>query len=435
MSNSVNTAIFEAIFAKPTIEEMLELTPKDFEKFVAYVFQKAGYSVKDVTFKFLRGVDLEIFRTQSPKKRLGGIEVKRYGQENLVNGQTVQKLLGAPAVKGGVDGYLITTSNFTKPGLEMAKTSNRLHLLNGEQFVRFINYVRGSAYEKAAILSSFISPDCFSNTGDIKDLKSTNAKILAVANNKGGVGKTTTADYIAWALTLKGKRVLLVDMDSQGNLSERYLNVPAALIPSPNIAEYFSNQCSLSQAVRIVSQDGSLGLIASHANLGRLDTGGFGQPEIERQFVLDFYSMFSGLTSLISNSFDWIIIDTPPAISLFTRIALATANYILAPVRLRPSSFSGTANMLAAKKALGALTNNEPRLIGGVVTHWNDDAASRTNLLTFENYFKASGSKLLATKIPFDVTIEKTQTKGMGSASSAYINLVEEILQDVSNHG
>ena len=434
MTGPSENAIFAAIFANPSIEEMLNLSPGNFEKFVAYVFQKSGYITSHVALRFLRGVDIEIFHPLTPRMKLGGIEVKRFKTDHLVDLPTIQKLMGAPAVRGNTPAYLVTTSNFNSPAINMAKTNNKVRLINGTQFIRYINYINGSISGMAANQGIFLSPDTFSHKLDIKNKKPTNTKVLVVGNNKGGVGKSTTSEYLAHAIAEQDKRVLLIDLDPQANLSERILAMSTNIMKLPHLEDYFYKTFTLDQLVRQVDPNGKIYLIPSTSELSKLDSGGVGQPQHEVEFVLDFYETFFGSSGIYCNFFDWVIFDTPPATSMFTRLALATANYIIVPIRLRPSSLAGTGNVLAASKTMGALVGNTPRLIGGLVTHWNDDAASNDNVEPFNLYFRTNGSRLLTTRIPFDVTIEKAANKLASKAFAAYKKVIEEMDDYVKGH-
>ena len=432
MTYPSSTSQFEALLRNPSASEMLQLDPRTFERFVAFVLHKAGYLTADVALKFIRGVDLEIFHPATTHKKLGGIEIKRYTPGNLITSATIQQLIGAPAVRGNIPAYLITTSDFNGPAVKMANTNKKVRLINGEQWVRYIEYIKGSVPENPAERGNYISPDAFSHAFDIKSKKPINAKVLAIGNNKGGVGKSTTAEYLAHALALSGKRILLIDFDPQANLSDRLLALSANVIGFPHIEDYFRKTFKLDQLVRQCDPNGKIFLIPASPALGKFDTGGTGQPETEITFVLDFFESFFGAKGPYSQFFDWIIFDTPPAISLFTRLALAAANYIIAPIRLRPSSLRGTGNMLEAAKTMGTLTGHTPEIIGGLVTHWHDDAASNANLDLYGTYFITSQSRLLTTKIPFDVTIEKTASKLANRALTAYSELVEEIENHVN---
>jgi chromosome partitioning protein len=421
---------FEAIYAKPSVSKMTDLSPKSFERFVAFVLTKAGYQTKDVAIKILKGVDIEISVAGPNPRRIGGVEVKRYQSNGPIDAKVVQKLMGAPILRGNNKGFLVTTSTFTKPALTLAKSNNKVHMIDGEQFVRYINYVRGSTY-RSEILPSYVALEAFSHSYNPSEYKQANARVVVVANNKGGVGKSTTCEYLAYGLLKKGFRVLLVDFDPQANLSERILKVAAEQIPEPHLGTYFSHSVPLSETIRYIAPTSDLALIAGHPEMGQIDKGGFGRPIEEMDFIQDFYN------SLVVNAlhqFDWILLDTPPAISQLTRIALATANYVLIPIRLRPSSQAGTSNIVRAIHTMGALTNAAPRILGAVATHWSYDATSRDNLPVYNAFLAAAGSKLYKTVIPFDVTMEKRTAKSANLAGEAYEKLIEEVIQDVNSY-
>lgn len=357
---------FDQLFKQPSIEAMLQLSSKKFEHFVAFVLQQAGYGVRDVAAKFLRGVDLELQSRHPPQQRFGGIEAKRYDPSHLVGLKAVQKLMGAPAIRGRT-GYLITTSDFTLPANQMAATSKNIRLLNGVSFVRYITYLKGSAYTDAAVLNTVIPPDGFAVA--VPNAKASHTKILTIANNKGGVGKTTTARYFASILAARGETVLLVDMDPQANLSEYIFNLRAERIAESHLRQ-----------------------------------------------------------------FDWIIFDTPPAVSLFTRSALAASQFVLLPVRARFSSISGSETLLTQVPTMNALTGSAAKVIGGFITHWGDDRDSNDMAAVIQGVFTQNGSQLLQTKIPFDVSIERRTGRRKSQADAAYDSLVDEVLGYVNSH-
>ncbi len=434
LTNLQGNPLFDSLYANPTLHEMLKLAPRSFEKFVTYIFHKAGFTTSDVALRFIRGVDIEIYHPIISRQKSGGIEIKRYNPDHLVGAPTVQKLMGAPAVRGNTPAYLITTSNFNNPAIQMANTNNKVRLINGEQWLRYIEYISGSVPKQTVKQGGFISPDAFSHSFDIKNIKPFQTKVIVIGNNKGGVGKSTTAEYLAHAFAQSGKRTLLIDFDPQANLSDRILGLSTDVSGLPHLEDYFFKTVNLDQLVRQVDPNGKIYIIPSSPELGKVDAGSFGQPLQEIEFVRDFYRTFYSASGVYSNFFDWVIIDTPPAISMFTRLALATSNFIIAPIRLRPSSLRGTGNMINAARTMGALVGEAPKLIGGLVTHWNDDAASNDNLPQYITYFRASQSKLLSTKIPLDVTIEKAANRLASKAFAAYIEVVKEIEEYVNGN-
>ncbi len=431
---------FAALFSKPSVDAMHALSPRDFERFVAYVLRRAGYEVKEVGPHFLRGVDLEV-RSPGKSKVFAGIECKRFASEQLVNAPIVRGVLGAPAVHGsGTKPFIITTSDFNGPAHQMAHAGpKKAYLMNGAQLVRYINYVRDSRNDDDDIIAS-ISPEYFADKDSVRPRQIGATRILTVANNKGGVGKTTTAYYLGVELARHNKRVLLVDLDGQGNLTERCLPAKVAKRQDvgeifPNITQYFAGEQALAELITPTEIE-RLSIIPADPLLTLRDYGGHGRPGIELGFAQDLQKLCALQIASLGGPPDWIIIDTPPSMSVFTRGGLAAAEYVVAPVRPRPSSFAGTRNMLQTLRTVNALMGTEARLLGAVVTHWDDLQVSKNTLaVTIEPAIINAGGKLLLPYIPMDNRLETLKPGAEVIGARKYAELAEEVLRYAEQDG
>ncbi len=444
MSGQTDNAQFAAIFDKLSADALRALTPTEFQRFVAYVFTRAGYETKSRPLGFITDVDLDLFAVEDRRKQVGAVAVQQTPAEQPLSGQLVRKVQRSAAVRKLKEGatYIVTSGSYDKTAYEQARSEHQTHLLNGEQFCRYARYVRHSRFPEGTGLTVVIPPDPFSEEPlSPQGLRRT--KVLVLANNKGGVGKTTSARRLALNMASRGLRVLAIDVDPQGNLTEGLLHHGATevghpLADSPNLVQYFARECILPQLVRptfieneIVS---NVFLIPAHPDLSLLDTGGAGRPALEMRFARDLLALVNTPPPTGDKLFDWAIIDTPPAISLFTRAALCAADYVVAPARSRPSSLRGIQNMVMTMDTMGELRGTPPKLLGCLLTHWDDDQHSTETFPDLEALFDNHHSRILANYIPFDVTIEKMHGPTRNRARDAYERVTQEVLDYVQRN-
>lgn len=436
---------FEEVFEKPSIARMLELTPGEFERFVGYVFERAGYGVENTALQFGYGLDLKIHAGGEVRGRpTAGISVKKFTLPNRVGVDEIHSLGGAITRNGIIAGYLVTTSEFTRPAIESAARIPRLHMIDGQHFIRYINYVRGSRH--AGDDSLLILPDYLLEADAMQRRPTSTTKILTLANNKGGVGKTTTALNLGFALAEQGKRVLLVDMDAQANLTQSLSG--GHIVASPHLADYFSpNQqeppYTLADLVRHTGFN-NVWLIPSHADMRLVHPKRSDWSKIELKFAGDIHAddLYRARGHNPGN-FDWVIIDTPPAMSLHTRAALAAAHYVVAP--FIPSVYAdlGFFNLLDTVEAMCDLkgADSKTAMLGCVATQWQEVALKLEAINKFNVAVNLRGYRIMKTKIPLDSNIEKAHREeekhgitlfGLGRRPSpgaqAYKDLVDEIL-------
>ena len=425
---------FAKLFNNPTVEAMHALSPREFERFVAYVLRRAGYIVKEVGRFWRRGVDLEL-RLPGRSRIFGGVECKCFAPGRLVTAPVVKGVKGAPAVdKQGVKPFVITTSDFNYAAHEMAEAGTKhAYLINGAQLVRFISYIRYSRHDDDDTITT-LSPEYFAGRDDTGKSAVEGAKILTIANNKGGVGKTTTAFYLGAELARRGMRVLLIDLDGQANLTERCFPELATQVgdeaePFPSVTQYFSKQHPLPELVRSANR-AHLSIIPSDLYLTLRDLGGSGQPGVELRFARDVQRLSRHPVASLGGVPDWIIIDTPPAMSTFARAGLAAARYVLAPVRPRTASLHGTVNMMNTLKSMQSLNGGvSATFLGGVITHW--DGLKRSQAFADTDLpptLSVLGGRLFETKIPIDNQLELFEPGAQIQGAKKYVKLVDELV-------
>ncbi len=200
-------------------------------------------------------------------------------------------------------------------------------------------------------------------------------KTFVIANQKGGVGKTTTTMNLGASLALKKKRVLAIDMDPQSNLSsglgftqqfDKQSWNTADEAPYKNIYDVLVEGDSISSVFVSTSTD-NLFLVPSHLSLAGA--------EIEMVNMLTRESLLKKAISKMSEDFDYVIIDCPPSLGLLTINALSAADYLLIPIQCEYFALEGLGQLLETTKLIKGI--NPKLVIGGVILTMYD---SRTKL-------------------------------------------------------
>lgn len=219
--------------------------------------------------------------------------------------------------------------------------------------------------------------------------------VIAIANQKGGVGKTTTAINLSAALAQRGKKTLLIDIDPQANCTISFLNAPEL---NGSVYEVLSDHSlTLDQIVR-PSNLKDLSIAPSRIALAKLEqilAGQFDAP----------FRLKDALTA-VSKDYDFILIDTPPALGIMTVNALVASTHLLIPIQSSYFALEGTDDLLETYERIRARPNPELQILGVLITLFD----KRTNIaFDIHNQLrKTFGDKLFKTVISRSVRLEES---------------------------
>ena len=251
------------------------------------------------------------------------------------------------------------------------------------------------------------------------------AKVIAVTNQKGGVGKTTTAINLAAALAIDGRKVLLIDCDAQGNATSG-VGQKGKRAPGGTIYEALSTPDANVHDFIIDTGVERLSLIPATRDLSGA--------EIELIGVADRERRLKNLIAQLRDEFDFIIIDSPPSLGLLTLNALVAADKVLIPLHCEYFALEGLADLVGTMRRVRASLN--PSLdIEGVLLTMNDE---RTNLgqqvsRDVREFFK---DKVYRTVIPRNVRLAEAPSHGLPAVTydarsrgaEAYFAFAREVL-------
>ncbi|MCR5311784.1 MAG: AAA family ATPase [Lachnospiraceae bacterium] len=251
------------------------------------------------------------------------------------------------------------------------------------------------------------------------------SRVIAIANQKGGVGKTTTSINLSAALAEKGKKVLVIDADPQGNTTSGFGIEKNEL--ENTIYELLLGECSVGDCI-IKDAASGVSVLPSNVNLAAVEVELIDADK--REFIL------KKEIDWIRDDYDFIIIDCPPSLSMLTVNAMTTADSVLVPIQCEYYALEGLSQLIYTVNLVKERLNPALKIEGVVFTMYD----ARTNLSTqvVDNVKSVLNQKIFDTVIPRNVRLAEAPSFGMpinkydpkSAGAESYLALADEVIKN-----
>jgi chromosome partitioning protein len=251
--------------------------------------------------------------------------------------------------------------------------------------------------------------------------------IIAITNQKGGVGKTTTAINLAAALASKGRKTLLVDLDPQSNSSMSYLDIHELRLSMYDALT--DDQIHLADILKPAEKIENLSIAPSTIALAKIEAKLIGE--------LDSHYRLKDELQRIQDDFDYVIIDTPPTLGIITVNALVAATHVLIPIQASYFALEGTDDLLETIDKIKVRANPQLQILGALITMYDKRTLLAKDI--YEQIQRVFGTKVFQTVITKSVRLEESPAyresiftfAPRSTGAYEYYRLSEEVLSRV----
>ena len=254
-------------------------------------------------------------------------------------------------------------------------------------------------------------------------------KIISVINQKGGVGKTTTVVNLAAGLSMKGKKILVIDLDPQGNATTG-LGLWNTLNSDTTIYDVLNGNKKISEVIQ-KTKFPNLSIITSNVDLSGLEVETAG----DNRRVFKLKDELSAILNNSRGSYDYILVDCPPSLSLLTIMALVASEALVVPLQTEFFALEGLTQLMKTIERIKSNLNPSLEIRGILLTMFDKRNKLSTQVeVEARNYFK---EKVYTTAVPRNVRLSEAPSHGIPvliydkvcPGSKAYFKFTEEFLE------